>query len=103
MGLDTDSPAADQLPDPRAAGRSSRERPRGLAGEPHPDAVRTPDFFDRRDESEDEAILTCRECAYEFALPGDWCDAHRGEHVGCPNCSLTSRIPVHPTQAGVAR
>lgn len=74
-----------------------------MAAAPTPGHVRTPGFFDRHGDSENQAILTCQECNYEFAIPADWCDEHRGEHVGCPNCSLSSRVPVHPNQAGTPR
>lgn len=38
--------------------------------------------------------LRCRPCGATFARPRSWMDAHSGEHVPCPNCSLDSRIPT---------
>lgn len=102
MAPDSDSGVAGSVSDPGAAARDDGERAPGLAASPTPGAVRTPGFFDRGPDDGENATLTCRECGYSFPLPYDWCNDHSGEHVGCPNCSLSSRIPVSPDRAGIS-
>lgn len=53
------------------------------------DPARAADFFDR-----DHERLRCRECGYVFAIPSDWIGRHPGEHLPCPGCGLTSRLPT---------
>jgi hypothetical protein len=57
--------------------------------------VRGRDFFYRdRASAAGESPLRCRDCGFEFAVPEDWADTHVGETIGCPGCSLPSRLPA---------
>lgn len=98
MGPTADELAAAGVPAPGSDSAGARRQV-----EPTPGAVRKPDFFDRKTEVEGDVVLVCPECRYEFNVPIDWCDDHRGEHVGCPGCSLSSRLPASPAVAGLPR
>lgn len=98
MGPTPDQLASAGIGAPGSDGDRSRRRV-----EPTPGAVRKADFYERGSDTDGDAPLTCRECRYEFMVPADWCNDHRGEHVGCPGCSLSSRIPADPNVAGIAR
>lgn len=42
----------------------------------------------------DADLLVCPECDARFSMPADWLDAHDGEHIACPRCALSSKIPT---------